>query len=326
MEPTASRPRPTGMLLVSLRRAVSVTLLAASLTTLSAACGRQRPATGAPPSDSAGGGPSTSAPPSGSPSPSASPSASAVFRLVHLAATTRGVPDVHTVLDSEGDLARFPGYFARSAPEIAKAITAKAAKTDFSRNVLVGWSRTTGCSAATDATLFIDAKQRLFLGIQQPKPLPECFAANHVVTVFEVPRAGLPDNPRFAQETNVEADPPGPGKTVAFTKLDRVPDGATADGRGTDVTRTSELNTFLSRLSRNGAATVRKQLAAHPTGHGERRIAYILSSCRPTGVALLIDPGRATVSAVPTGDENIRCLRAQHYAAVITVAGSLLPA
>jgi hypothetical protein len=43
-------------------------------------------------------------------------------------------------------------------------------------------------------------------------------------------------------------------------------------------------------------------------------------------VALLIDPGRATVSAVPTGDENIRCLRAQHYAAVITVAGSLLPA
>jgi hypothetical protein len=105
-----------------------------------------------------------------------------------------------------------------------------------------------------------------------------------------------------------------------------VPDGATADGRGTDVTRTSELNTFLSRLSRNGAATVRKQLAAHPTGHGERRIAYILSSCRPTGVALLIDPGRATVSAVPTGDENIRCLRAQHYAAVITVAGSLLPA
>ncbi|WP_405729900.1 hypothetical protein OG607_29330 [Streptomyces sp. NBC_01537] len=317
---------------MSLRRAVSVTLLAASLTTLSAACGRQQPATGAPPSDSAGGGPTTSAPPSGSSSPSASASssasssASAVFRLVHLATTTRSVPDVHTVLDSEGDLARFPGYFAKSAPEIAKAITAKASKTDFSRNVLVGWSRTTGCSAATDAALFIDAKQRLFLGIQQPQPLPECFAANHVVTVFEVPRTSLPDNPRFAQETNEKADPPGPGRTVAFTKLDRVPDGATTNERGTDVTRTGELNAFLSQLSRNGAATVRKQLAAHPALHGERRIAYILSSCRPTGAALLISPGLTTVSAVPTGDENIRCLRAQHYAAVIAVAGSLLPA
>lgn len=315
------------MLLVSLRRAVSVTLLAASLTTLSAACGRQQPATGVPPSDSAGGGPSASASPSLPPSASASASASAsdVFRLVHLATTTGNVPDVHTVLDSEGDLARFPGYFARSAPGIAEAITAKSSKTDFSRNVLVGWSRNTGCSAATDAALFVDTEQRLFLGIQQPQPLPECLAANHVVTVFEVPRTRLPAKPRFAQEPNEEADPPGPGKTVAFTKLDRVPDAAPKNGDGTEVTRKGDLDAFLSRLSHNGAATVRKQLAAHPAREGERRIAYILSSCRPTGAALLISPGRSTVSAVPTGDENIRCLRAQQYAAVITVAGSLLP-
>ncbi|WP_277994260.1 hypothetical protein [Streptomyces sp. MST-110588] len=41
---------------MSLRRAVSASLLAASLTTLSAACDRQHPATGAPPSNRAGGG------------------------------------------------------------------------------------------------------------------------------------------------------------------------------------------------------------------------------------------------------------------------------
>jgi hypothetical protein len=240
------------------------------------------------------------------------------------------VPDVHTVLDSEADLARFPGYFARSAPEVAQAITAKAAGTDFSRNVLVGWSRSTGCSAATDAALFIGAGQRLFLGVRQPRPLPECFAAHHVVAVFEVPRTRLPDNPQFAQEPNEAADPPGPGRTVAFTRLDRVPHGAGGNGDGTEVSRTRELDAFLARLSHNGAATVRKQLAAHPARGGERRIAYIVSGCRPTGVALLIDPGPGTgtgsSSAVPTGDENIRCLRAQYYVAVIAVAGSLLPA
>jgi hypothetical protein len=309
------------MLLVSLRRAVSVALLAASLTTLSAACGRQQPATGVPPSDSAGGGPLASP----SDSASASASASTAFRLIHLATTTRGVPDVHTVLDSEADLTRFPGYFAVSAPEIARAITAKAAETDFSRSVLVGWSRNTGCSAATGASLLLDAKQRLYLGVQQPRPLPECFAADHIVTVFEVPRTLLPDNPRFAAEPDEEADPPGPGRTVAFTKVDRVPDGASQNGDGTEVTRASDLEAFLARLSHSGAATVRKQLAAHPARRGERRIAAVVSGCRPTGAALLISPGGSTVSTIPTGDEGIRCLRAEHYAAVIAVAGSLLP-
>jgi hypothetical protein len=306
------------MLLVSLRRAVSVALLAASLTTLSAACGRQQSATGAPPYDGAGGGPSSF---------SSSSSSQGAFRLVHLAATTRGVPDVHTVLDSEGDLARFPGYFAKSAPEIAQQITAKAARTDFSRSVLVGWSKTTGCSAATDAVLRLDAGKRLHLGVAQPRPPGECFAANHVVTLFEVPRGSLPDHPRFAQEASEEADPPGPGTTVAFTHLDTVPKDAAkggADGAGTEVTRASELDAFLAQLSRRGAATVRKQLAAHPARDGERRFGYILSGCRPTGAALLINPGQAAVNAVPTGDENIRCIQAQHYAAVVGVAGSLL--
>lgn len=312
MEPTASRPRPTRMLLVSLRRAVSVALLAASLTTLSAACGRQQPAAGAPPSDSAGGGPSSSP-------------AAAGFRRIEFATTVHGVPDVHTVLDSESDLARFPGYFAQTAPEIAEEIATRAAKTDFSRTVLVGWSRTTGCSAATDAVLALDASKRLALGVDQPRPPTECFAANHVVTVFEVPRGQLPDRPRFAQEADERADPPGPGKTMAFTRLDTAPGRTAGDDAGTDVTGAGDLDRFLSQLPRRGAATVRKQLAARPpVRSGERRMAYLLSGCRPTGAALLIGPGRGAVSAVPTGDEGIRCIRAQHYAAVIAVAGRLL--
>ncbi len=55
-EPRALPVRHNDVLPVSLRKAVSASLLAASLTTLSTACGRQHTATGAPPSSRAGGG------------------------------------------------------------------------------------------------------------------------------------------------------------------------------------------------------------------------------------------------------------------------------
>ncbi|MDX3074683.1 hypothetical protein [Streptomyces sp. MI02-7b] len=332
-EPFRAASRPTHVLLMSLRKAVSVTLLAASLTTLSAACGRQQSATGAPPSDSTGGGPASSGivSPTSDPKPPASPSPSVsvspstprqggiASRRVYFSSAVRA-PALHTVLHDERDLSRFPGWFAASDPAVGAEIAKRAAATDFSRNVLVAWNRTTGCSAATDALLFRSG-DRLVLGIDQPPPPRECFAAHQVVTVFEVPRDRMPAHPRFAQEQNPQPDPAGPGRTVAFARLDG---GEPARGaRNAEVTSGRQLDAFLARLSPKDARTVRGQLAARPSRPGERRFAFSLTGCRPTDAWLMIS--RQGVSAATTGDETIRCIQAQHWTAVLAVASSLVP-
>lgn len=328
-EPFPYRPRPTGVLPGSLRKAVSATLLAASLTTLSAACGRQQPATGVPPNDNAGGGPSTSAIASvpADPAPSASaPTARSLpadgtvsTRRVYFTETTRGVPAVHTVLDGERDLSRFPGYFMKSAPEIADDIARRAARTDFSRSVLVAWTRTTGCNRTKDAVLFRSG-DRLALGLAQTA-MGQCLVANRVVVVFEVPRDRMPKRPRFAQEADPRADPPAPGSTVAFGGLEdmREPGGR----RSSEVTSARQLDAFLAGLPRKGAAALREQLARHPRRGDERRFGFVLTGCGPTGAVLTI--GRRELSAAPTGDETKRCIQVQHYAAVLAVPSRLVP-
>jgi hypothetical protein len=302
------------MLLESLRKVVLVALLAASLTTLSTACGQQRPATGAAPSDSTGGGSSPSGSLSGSPSGRGIES-----RQVYFDAGVRGTPLVHTVLDDERDLARFPGWFAASEPGAARKIAQKAATTDFSRNVLVGWSAPTGCGAATDAALFITGS-RLVLGLDQPEPPQECLMSNQVLVVFEVPKDRMPKTPRFDGRA---ADPAGPGTTLAFVRLAET--GAQPQqARGGEVTDAARLDAFLAKLPGDGGATVTKQLSAYPRRSDERRFGYVLSSCEPTGAALLMSPGKAP-EAIATGDENIRCIRPQHYAAVVGVPSKLVP-
>ncbi|MFJ4983041.1 hypothetical protein ACIP9H_04510 [Streptomyces sp. NPDC088732] len=336
-EPFRAASRPTHVLLVSLRKAVSVTLLAASLTTLSAACGRQQSATGAPPSESAGGGPASSAvvTPTSDPKPPASTSTSAspsvpvapsaprqggiASHRVYFSSSVRA-PSLHTVLNDERDAGRFPGWFAASDPAVGAEIGKRAAATDFSRYVLVAWNRTTGCSAATDAQLFRSG-DRLVLGLDQPPPPPECFAAHQVVTVFEVPRDRMPAHPRFAQEPSPQPDPAGPGRTVAFGRLDGGEPAPAA--RNAEVTSGRQLDAFLATLSPKDARTVRKQLAGHPSRPGERRFAFVLTGCRPTGAWLMIS--RQELSAVTTGDETIRCIQAQRWTAVLAVPSSLVP-
>ncbi|MCW2873493.1 MAG: hypothetical protein JWL99_4813 [Streptomyces oryziradicis] len=313
-EPLCRPARPIRMLLENLRKVVLVALLAASLTNLSAACGRQQPATGAPPSDSTGGGPSPSGSRSGSPA-----ERGIEARQVYFDAGVRGAPLVHTVLDDERELARFPGWFAASEPEAARKIAQKAATTDFSRNVLVGWSAPTGCSAATDAALFATGS-RLVLGLDQPEPPQECLVSNQVLVVFEVPKDRMPQSPRFDGK---KPDPAGPGTTVAFVRLAET-GVQPQQAQGGEVTDATRLDAFLAKLPGNGGTTVTKQLSAHPQRSDERRFGYVLSGCKPTGAALLISPGKAP-EAIATGDENIRCIRPQQYAAVVGVPSNLVP-
>ncbi|MFD3453964.1 hypothetical protein ACFWVC_17530 [Streptomyces sp. NPDC058691] len=307
------RSCPTDALLAGLRKAVSVALLAASLTTLSAVCGWQQSAMAS----------ASLAPIPRIPSPSVDVPANGVIstRRVYFTETTHGVPSVHTVLDNERDLYRLPGYFMASEPRIGEEITSRAARTDFSRFVLVAWSRTTGCDSTKDATLFRSGS-RLVLGLDQT-PMGRCLAANQVVAVFEVPRDRMPKEPRFAQEQNPRADPPGPGRTLALSPLDG--DSRSSGGRrSAEVTTTRQLDAFLAGLPRKGADAVRRQLAGHPQRGGERRFAFILSSCRATGANLNI--GRRELSAAPTGDEAVDCYRAHPYVAVLSIASHLVPA
>lgn len=337
-EPHTSPLRPTGVLLRPLRKAMALALVTVSLTALSAACDRQRPAAGAP-ADNAGGGPSASAiataPVGTDPAPSAVPTAPSApsaasstsspaygmlsARRVYVTETTRPVPAVHTVLDDERDLGRFPGYFMASAPQIADAITERAARTDFSRSVLVAWSRTTGCAGTKDAML-LRSGDRLVLGLAR-QPGGQCLAAHRIVTVFEVPRDRMPKRPRFAQEADPRADPPAPGRTLAFGGLEdtREPGGR----RAAEVTSARQLDAFLAGLPRTGAAALREQLARQPRRTDERRFAFVLTGCRPTGAVLAI--GRREISAAPTGDEHIRCIQAQSFAAVLAVPSRLVP-
>lgn len=326
------------MLLMKLRRAVPVAVLAASLTALSAGCGQDRPATAAPSSDNAGGDrspstPATAAPPSTGGPTSAGPSAGGAStvpagthgiesRVVYLSAGVRRPPAVHTVVDSELELSRFPSWFAGSDPAAAREIAQRSQKTDFSRNVLVGWVETTGCSQATGVALLAGG-DRLTLGVSQPKPPPECLVAHQVTVVLEVPRDRMPKHPVFGAGREAATAASGPGTTVAFTHLDAV----VAQGRptkGAEVTQTAQLNAYLAGLPGGGASAVRAQLAAHPPKSGERRFGFQLSGCRPTGASLIISP-EGRVSASPTGGENIRCIRPEFYAAVLAVPVNVLP-
>ncbi|MET7935057.1 hypothetical protein [Streptomyces sp. NPDC005322] len=182
-EPGRAGVRPSGVLMGSLRRAVSVSLLAASLTTLSAACGQQHPAADAHPSQSVGGV-----------SPSATPRAGRIDTgLVSFMSQAGSVPQVHTVARSRGELAAFAGRFGKRGSEIA----AKAGHTDFSRTALVGWSTLTGCAQWPSATLHRSGDRLSLVAARHPKPPPECFAPFHVIAVFEVPKGRLPTHPHF---------------------------------------------------------------------------------------------------------------------------------
>lgn len=204
------------MLTVTFRRTVSATLLAASLTTLSVACGEEQSATGAPPASSpssAGspGGAGADGRASGAPAPSGTtpsgtaPSGTApsgatgttgTSRVVYFSSSARVVAGKHEVLHDRGDVERFAASVAARDPKTAAAVTASADRTDFSSRVLVGWTASTGCSAATSAALRISGNT-LTPTADQPIPPPECLTDFRVTAVFEVLRTRMPEHPVF---------------------------------------------------------------------------------------------------------------------------------
>ncbi|MYS22969.1 MULTISPECIES: hypothetical protein [unclassified Streptomyces] len=103
---------------------------------------------------------------------------------------------VKAVLHDQAELGRFA---ERAAPGDARAATEIAAGgkgADFSRDLLVGWTATTGCSAATAANLVVSG-ERLLLRVSRPVPPSECLRPFALTVVFEVPKERLPARPVF---------------------------------------------------------------------------------------------------------------------------------
>ncbi|MDX3229857.1 hypothetical protein [Streptomyces sp. ME19-01-6] len=173
---------------MSLRRAVSAALLAASLTTLSAACGQQHAAVGLPTGNRADGG--TPSSPPGTPYRQGRVDSG----LVYFASAPGAVRQVRAVLRGPEGVDAFARQFGKRSGEIID----KAEGTDFTRTTLVGWSTTTGCAQWSSATLHRAGDTLKLIAGPHPEPPPECFAPFHVIAVFEVPKDRLPERPRFA--------------------------------------------------------------------------------------------------------------------------------
>ncbi|MEU6849521.1 hypothetical protein ABZ901_06250 [Actinacidiphila alni] len=197
------------MLTVNPRKASPVVVLAVVLVLGGVACGsgsaddgpRRDRTDGAPPSVS---GTTTSAPtptstteapPTGG---AATPvTGSVAERVVYFSTSVRAPRETHEVLHDRGEVQDFAETVATSDAQAAAKIAASGAATDFARSVLVGWAVSTGCSAATSATL-LAAGDTLRLHVVQPKPPPECFTDFRLTVVFEVPKERLPAHPAFA--------------------------------------------------------------------------------------------------------------------------------
>ncbi|MFI0896783.1 hypothetical protein [Streptomyces sp. NPDC020983] len=118
-----------------------------------------------------------------------------VGQVVFFTPAPRGPLDGHEVLGSRAGAERYAAAFTDAQDRVR--LTAVARGTDFTRQVLVGWTRPTGCSTATAAALRL-AGGRLELHVSQPEPLPECVVAFRVSVVFRVPRERMPARPEFA--------------------------------------------------------------------------------------------------------------------------------
>ncbi|WUH93432.1 hypothetical protein OG900_27190 [Streptomyces sp. NBC_00433] len=190
-EPVGPGDRPIGMALtMTVRRVVPVALLAVSLAVLGAGCGER---SGSGWSDGAPG----SSPGPASASRTAEPGGGAeADRVVFFSAAPKGPTDGHQVLHDRAEVERYAAAFGAQDPQARTRIVAAGRTTDFGRQVLVGWTATTGCSAATAAALSVSGN-RLELRVSQPEPPPECLVAFRVSVVFQVARERIPAQPVF---------------------------------------------------------------------------------------------------------------------------------
>lgn len=173
------------------RRGFAGGMSAVALTALAAGCGGDDPASGGAAPHRSGTASATVAG-----RPSASGAATVADRLAYFSSSVRTTAGVREVLRDPADVKRFADKVAADDPGTAEGIVAAGRGTDFSQRVMVGWTATTGCSAATTATLTVSG-HRLQVRVSQPEPPPECLVAFRMTAVFDVPRERIPAQPEL---------------------------------------------------------------------------------------------------------------------------------
>ncbi|MFC0601036.1 hypothetical protein [Streptomyces palmae] len=103
-------------------------------------------------------------------------------------------PEVRQVIENREQLDAFARRFGSAR---GQEITARAERADFSRQVLVGWSVTTGCATWPSATLHRSGDTLGVVPGAHHAPPRECLAAQHALAVFAVPREKMPEHPRL---------------------------------------------------------------------------------------------------------------------------------
>lgn len=191
-EPVRADSRPTGMgLTTAARKAAAGTALAAALGVLGAGCGGQSATDGPDGVPGSEPGAKTASRTAGT------GGGAAADRVVYFSAAPQGPANAHQVLHDRAETDRYAAQFAARDPKAQQQIAAAGRATDFTRQVLVGWTGTTGCSAATSAALTVSG-DRLGLQVSQPKPPPECVTAFRVSVVFQVAKERIPAQPVFS--------------------------------------------------------------------------------------------------------------------------------
>jgi hypothetical protein len=201
------------VLTTAVRGGIPATVLAAVVAVLGAGCGGQSAAGeqkgtpgSAPGSATMSGSPTASgsatvdgSAPSSVTVTTAAPGpggGTAADRVVFFSAAPKGPANGHQVLHDRAETERYAAAFATRDPQARTRIVAAGRATDFARQVLVGWTAPTGCSAATAAALTVTG-DRLDLQVSQPEPPAECVAPFRVSVVFQVARERIPAQPVF---------------------------------------------------------------------------------------------------------------------------------
>ncbi|WP_342800583.1 hypothetical protein [Nocardia sp. No.11] len=227
--------------------------------------------------------------------------------------STRGLPDVRTVLRSTADLAQFAGRFPGDE-RAAGRLTDTLSRRDFDTEALIAFSWGAGCSPGDGAKLTSEGDADYSVRLTgADDPPSECVAPWEILAVFALPAAEVPTTTRLG---GYRPDPPGP---AILTHFERIAVGTAP--RGAEVSQPDQLAAFAAGLDTVTAARVRSAVSGRAAG--DRAFAFVATGCHDDGAYLAIS--RERLRPVLTATEPVACVVPDYYVAVFTTPAVSVP-
>ncbi|MPZ59776.1 MAG: hypothetical protein GEU93_00490 [Propionibacteriales bacterium] len=236
-------------------------------------------------------------------------------RLVLLAndAGSHGAPPA--LLDDPASVLAYPGWFAGEPTAYDEVRDALVRRDDYPNPArpLLAFTHGPNCLTAEGAGLI--AEGRRVDAVFHGQDHDGCDAPQTQIAIFEVDAADLPERftlpgpgkPKTSGHAAV-----GPGGLLAFEELD-APAGFEAPP-GHEVTEPADMERFVSAMPSDREALRR---STDRLGPRQRAFGFVVTGCALTRAELVLTPSRIGATAV--GGENVRCVRAAYYAAVLAV-------